>query len=167
MKKILLLTVLPLLLLAQATNLVADTKIIPGNEVEFADADADAEGWLKNFDEALTDAKEENRNVLLYFTGSDWCPPCKMLKKDLFETSEFKTIAAEYTLLYIDIPRNRNLLSAEQMEHNSNLLHKINKKGVFPLLVVLNDKGAQLDQYSGYSMDGKVQAHIDFLNENK
>jgi len=127
----------------------------------------EGEGWLKNYDEALAEAKKEKRNVLVYFTGSDWCPPCKMLKKDLFDTEAFKAISSNYTLLYIDIPRNRELISAEQMKHNSELLQKMNKKGVFPLIVILNDQGSTLDQYSGYSMTGEVQYHMALLEKYK
>ena len=165
MKKFILITFLPcwLWLVAQTLQMNSDDRMA----AEVFELHDEGEDWLKNYEEALSDAKKEKRNVLVYFTGSDWCPPCKMLKKDLFDTSEFKIIAAEYTLLYIDIPRDKNLLSAEQMEHNMNLLNKINKKGVFPLLVILSEKGRLLDQYSGYSMDGKIQAHVDFLNMNK
>ena len=38
--------------------------------------------WLTNYDTAISKAKKQKKNVLVYFTGSDWCPPCKMLKTD-------------------------------------------------------------------------------------
>ena len=71
-------------------------------------------------------------------------------------------------LLNLDFPAKKaNRLSEEQTEHNEALAEKYNKKGVFPLLVVLNEKGASLDQYSGYSMDGKIQDHLNFLKKHK
>ena len=90
-----------------------------------------------------------------------------MLKRDFFDTDEFKSVATNYTLLYIDIPRNRDLLSAEQMKHNSDLLAKINQKGVFPLIVILNEKGVQLDSYSGYNMNGEIQYHLNLMEKYK
>ncbi len=127
----------------------------------------DDANWLTNYDAAVALAKKDNKNIMVYFTGSDWCPPCKMLKKDLFDTSEFKSIAEDYVLLYIDIPRNRDLLSKEQMEHNTTVLSKLNQKGVFPLLKVINENGSELDEMSGYSMNGEVQYHLAFLKKNK
>ncbi len=165
MRKVLLFTLIPVLLFAQGPDDTSLDVTEADNQIT-AVAD-DGEGWLKNYDEAMADAKKEGRNVLVYFTGSDWCPPCKLLKKDLFDTAAFKTISANYTLLYIDIPRNRELLSPEQMKHNSEVLNKINKKAVFPLLIVMNEKGSKLDQYSGYSMNGEVQYHMELLEKYK
>lgn len=123
--------------------------------------------WHLNYDTALAEAKKQDKNVLVYFTGSDWCAPCKMLKKDLFETEDFRNEASDYVLLYIDIPRNRDLLSAEQMEHNKTLLPKLNKKNVFPLFTVLDKKEKEIDQISGYNMNGEIRYHLDFIQRNK
>jgi len=122
--------------------------------------------WHMNYDTAIMEAKKDKKNLLVYFTGSDWCGPCKMLKKDLFAKDEFKSVAESYVLLYIDIPRNRDLLSAEQMTHNSEILSKLNKKGVFPLFKVVNPQEKELDEYSGYNMNGEISYHLKFLNKN-
>ncbi|MBD0777671.1 thioredoxin family protein [Maribacter sp. ANRC-HE7] len=130
------------------------------------DMDKDTK-WLTDFEKALKVAKKDHKNVLVYFTGSDWCPPCKMLKTDLFDSAEFKALSKDYVLLYVDMPRNRDLLSPEQREHNKDLLKKYNKKGVFPLLKIVNAKGNALDEYSGYSMNGEIRYHLDLLNRYK
>lgn len=126
-----------------------------------------AVNWQTDYNKVLKTAKKQKKNVLVYFTGSDWCPPCKMLKKDLFETEAFNELSSDYVLLYVDIPRNKDLLSPEVYTQNKSLLSKYNKKGVFPLLVVLSDNGVLLDDYSGYSMNGEIQYHLDFLKKNK
>ena len=150
MKKAFILFLLPIFLNAQAEiEIVKDSK------------------WLTDYDKALNEAKKESKNVLVYFTGSDWCPPCKMLKTDLFESVEFKELSEEYVLLYVDMPRNRDLLSPEQMAHNKEVMGKYNKKGVFPLLKIVNAKGNALDEYSGYSMNGEIQYHLELLNKYK
>ena len=123
--------------------------------------------WQTNYNSVLKQAKKNKKNVLVYFTGSDWCPPCKMLKKDLFETEAFKEVSSEYVLLYVDIPRNKDLLTSDQLEQNKSLMPKYNKKGVFPLMVVLSPNGVLLDDYSGYSMNGEIRYHLDFLEKNK
>lgn len=150
MKKVFILFLLPIFLNAQAEfEVVKDSK------------------WLTDYDKALNEAKKESKNVLVYFTGSDWCPPCKMLKTDLFDSAEFKALSEEYVLLYVDMPRNRDLLSPVQMAHNKEVMGEYNKKGVFPLLKIVNAKGNALDEYSGYSMNGEIQYHLELLNKYK
>jgi thioredoxin-related protein len=150
MKKTLLFLLLPIFLGAQADfDVVKDTK------------------WLTDYDNALKEAKKDDKNVLVYFTGSDWCPPCKMLKTDLFDSTDFKALSDDYVLLYVDIPRNKDLLSPKQMAHNKDVMAKYNKKGVFPLLKIVNAKGNALDEYSGYSMNGEISYHLDLLKKYK
>ena len=150
MKKVLILLILPIFLNAQADfDAVKDSK------------------WLTDYENAIKDAKKADMNVLVYFTGSDWCPPCKMLKTDLFDSAEFKALSENYVLLYVDIPRNRDLLTPEQMAHNKEVMVKYNKKGVFPLLKIVNAKGNALDEYSGYSMNGEIKYHLELLNKYK
>ncbi|SIQ75329.1 thioredoxin family protein [Maribacter ulvicola] len=123
--------------------------------------------WLTNYDSAISKAKEQDKNVLVYFTGSDWCPPCKMLKTDLFDTNEFQKLSNNYILLYIDVPRNKDLISEKQMAHNKELLSKLNKRKVFPMFKILDTKGNELDQLAGYSMNGIVDSHLSLLEKNK
>ena len=123
--------------------------------------------WLTDFDKALKLAKKEEKNVMVYFTGSDWCPPCKKLKTDLFDSEAFKELSDNYILLYVDIPRNKDLLTPGQIQHNNTLFKKYNKKGVFPLIKIVNAKGNELDEYSGYSMNGEISYHLNLLNKYK
>ncbi len=123
--------------------------------------------WLVNFEEAKHIAQVENKKILLYFTGSDWCPPCIKLKQDFFVKQDFIDISSNYTLVYIDIPRNRDLISKKQYDHNMKLLSEFNKKKVFPLMVVARANGKVLDSYSGYGMNGDFSHHLNFLKKNQ
>lgn len=80
-------------------------------------SNANANGTLKSdlkkielkaegdFDKALEAAKKEGKVLMLEFTGSDWCPPCKMLHKFVLNTEEFakyakdklKVVVADFT----------------------------------------------------------------------
>lgn len=122
--------------------------------------------WLTDYDTAISKAKKQKKNVLVYFTGSDWCPPCKMLKTDFFDTNEFQELSDNYILLYVDVPRNKDLLSEKQLVQNKELLTKLNKRKVFPLLKVLDSKGKVIDEVSGYSMNGVIDSHINLLKKN-
>ena len=37
--------------------------------------------WQDDYDKAVKKAKKQDKPILLFFTGSDWCGPCKMLVK--------------------------------------------------------------------------------------
>jgi len=128
--------------------------------------DVNGKEWLTDYEKALDVAKNEKKNIMIYFSGSDWCSPCKMLKKDLFQSDEFAKLENNYVLLYIDIPRNSDLLSTTQLQHNKELLSKLNKKGVFPLMKILNPKGKELGEYAGYSMNGIIDYHLDLLKKH-
>ena len=127
----------------------------------------DQVNWISDYESALETAQMEKQNVFVYFTGSDWCPPCKMLKKDFFETPEFAVISKNFVLLYIDIPRNSNSITKEQLNHNKQLLPKLNKRGVFPLIKIINWQGTVLDELSGYRMNGDVSAYFSLLEKHK
>jgi thioredoxin-related protein len=50
------------------------------------------EGWIVDFKAAQELAAKEGKDILMEFTGSDWCPPCIKLKAEVFDKDEFKTI---------------------------------------------------------------------------
>jgi len=149
MKKVLLLLFLPILINAQSETSIKSTE------------------WLTDYDKALEQAQNDDKNILVYFTGSDWCPPCKMLKKDFFDTEEFKTLSVEYIMLYIDLPRDRTIISSDQRLHNQKLLGKLNKRGVFPFIAILDGKERILDELSGYNMDGNTKKHLKLIEKHK
>lgn len=112
-----------------------------------------AQEFLTNFDEALKTATIQNKNILIIFSGSDWCAPCIKLDRNVFQTEDFKKASLQnWIVLKADFPRKKaNQLSNEQTQNNRKLAEKYNKEGSFPL-VVLTDK------------TGKVLGNIGFKN---
>lgn len=129
-------------------------------------ADIKETDWLTDYANAQEVAKKTNSNILMYFTGSDWCSPCKALKKDLFDTNQFKEVAKDYVLLYVDLPRKKELLSAEEMKQNKALLSQWNKKGIFPLISLVSTEEKELASLSGYGSKVDVEKYLDFLRKN-
>jgi len=123
--------------------------------------------WLTDYHTAVSESKMTGRHILIYFTGSDWCAPCRKLKQDLFETEAFKALSQDYVLLYIDIPVNKDLISSAQLAHNKALLPKFNSKGVFPLLKVLTSGEKELGEVAGYDMNGKIDPYLSLLRQNR
>jgi protein disulfide-isomerase len=61
--------------------------------------------WYTDMNEATAIAKKENKPMMLFFTGSDWCGWCKRLQKEVFNTPEFQAWAKENVILVeLDFP---------------------------------------------------------------
>ena len=100
--------------------------------------------WMPNYKKALKKSKKERKPVLIYFTGSDWCGPCKILDRDLFHTEKFKTLSdKDLVLLEVNIPRRLDIISPEKMIENKKLMEKkVDKvKAVLQKMITSESKG--------------------------
>jgi protein disulfide-isomerase len=114
---------------------------------------ADEASWLSDYKAALEAAKKDGKVVLADFTGSDWCPPCQKLKKEVFESAEFKDWAGKNAiLLEVDFPRKKQL-EAELKKQNGELAKKF-KVDSYPTVIVLNGEGEELGRTKGYGGKG-------------
>lgn len=108
--------------------------------------------WETTYANALKRSKNENKPVLIYFTGSDWCGPCIKLDKELFHTNKFKKLSNEFLiLLEVDSPRRQDLLSQEKISENIYLKNKY-KINSFPTLLFVNFRGRKIAEKKGYIM---------------
>ena len=123
--------------------------------------------WGTNYKTVLQKAKSNKKPILVYFSGSDWCKPCIMLKKDLFDNVAYKKLLLNYNLLYVDLPQNRDLVSEDQYNHNKGVMNQLNSKKKFPAVVILNRRGKEKDRISGYSGKDQLPYYIQFLNKEK
>ena len=121
--------------------------------------------WMTNLEEAQKMAKKDKMPVLLYFTGSDWCAPCIQLKEDFLETEEFRAKTQGYYLVKIDIPRQIDIVSPEQLAYNKEVLKKYNSDRSFPLLIAYNHKGKKIGEVSGYSSLRDTTYHYELLDK--
>jgi thioredoxin-related protein len=105
-----------------------------------------AQNWQTDFEEAKRIATDQDKNIIIVFSGSDWCAPCIKLDKNIWQSDAFKSEAAkEWVLVKANFPRKKaNELSKEQTEHNRKLAEKYNIEGSFPLVVILDKSGKVL-----------------------
>ncbi|GGW26072.1 thioredoxin family protein [Arenibacter certesii] len=125
------------------------------------------QNWHTNFEDAIGKAKKSNKDILMYFTGSDWCAPCSVLKKNVLDTDDFADIASDYVLLYIDIPRKKDRLSPEEMEQNMDLLSRYNKKGIFPFISLVSAAKQERASISGYGSKSDIDRYLQFLRKHR
>ncbi len=91
----------------------------------------------ENATEIFNRAQELHRPVLLVFSGSDWCPNCMRLKKEILNDPAFLDYAKDNMLLLnADFPQRKEL-SDKTIQQNEALADKYNPGGAFPHLVLL------------------------------
>ena len=124
-----------------------------------------SQDWKDDYGDALNEAKQEDKPLILVFSGSDWCGPCIRLKKKVLESAAFSKYANDHYVLYnADFPRKKkNLLSKEMMDANKRLAEKFNPKGYFPLVVVLDGKESVLGK-TGFDKKLSPENYIGLLN---
>jgi thioredoxin-related protein len=108
--------------------------------------------WGTDLNKAMQTASQENKLILLNFSGSDWCIPCIKMHKEIFDSEPFNEIAAgKLILVNADFPRaKKNKPVQEIQEANDKLAEKYNIKGVFPLTLLLDQEGKVLRSWEGY-----------------
>jgi thioredoxin-related protein len=124
-----------------------------------------ANGWSDDYNAALATASKEHKNVLLDFTGSDWCGWCIRLKKETFDQPAFKEYADKNLILVeVDFPQGKSQ-SPELKKQNNHLQEQYQVQG-FPTLVLLDPQGKVIKQQSGY-IPGGPKGFIDWVNSAK
>lgn len=62
--------------------------------------------WYTDVREAITVSNKEQKPMLMFFTGSDWCGWCIRLQNEVLKTEEFKKWASgNVVLVELDYPR--------------------------------------------------------------
>jgi len=118
------------------------------------------EGWTEDFAAAQAQAEKENKDLLLDFTGSDWCGWCKRLDAEVFSKEEFKAYAAKnLVLVTLDFPRSRQMPDATKKQ-NADLQAKFAVRG-YPTIILMDSKGNAYGR-TGYK-DGGPEVYIKHL----
>jgi thioredoxin-related protein len=110
--------------------------------------------WHTDVKKAIDIATKNDRPLLLFFTGSDWCGWCKRLQREVFEKEAFEKWAnKEVVLVELDFPR-RTKLADDLRQQNAQLQQVFRVQGyptVHLVKAVINGK----DQVS-FSSFGKT-----------
>lgn len=123
------------------------------------------EGWSTDLEKALSDAKKEKKAVLVEFTGSDWCPPCMMMRKNVFSTKKFVDAAKKnFILVELDFPKKDTALA----EKNKPLAEKYRIDG-YPTVILLTSEGKEFGRFyaSEHPKTEDFLKHLDKQLEKK
>ncbi len=101
--------------------------------------------WLTDLSKAKAQAKAEGKLVLMDFTGSDFCPPCIRLAKEVFPTKEFSEYAKQHVVLVeVDFPIKKK--QPPELKAANEALAKEFKVDGYPTLIVLAPDGKKLGE---------------------
>ena len=121
----------------------------------------EAQDWLDDLTAAENLAAQSDKKILLVFSGSDWCGPCKKLEQEVWQTEAFQKYASKnLVLVKADFPRKKaNRLSEYRQTKNNELAGKYNPQGYFPLVVVMDAEGKLLGKtgYKSFGPDEYIQ----------
>ncbi len=108
-----------------------------------------ADGWiLDDMEAARRQAAEQNKGIIIDFTGSDWCMPCRNLKATVLSQADFiQKASADFVLVELDFPRGRKQ-SPEVKEANNKLSESYGVSG-FPTVVFTDAQGNPLESFVG------------------
>ena len=118
--------------------------------------------WMTDVDAAIKKAADEKKDVLLLYTGSDWCPPCKKLESEVFSQQDFVDEASSnFVFVMFDFPKDK-LLPPETVKQNDLWAAKYGVEG-YPTVILIDDK---LRPYAitGYR-EGGVENYLGMLGE--
>lgn len=107
--------------------------------------------WTDNFTAAVGKAKAEKKPILALFTGSDWCPPCQQLEKNILLQPAFKEFAKKHLVtLFLDFPRDAKLDESVKKQ-NDELAKKFSVEAYPTVLVLSADGQKELWKQVGYT----------------
>jgi thioredoxin-related protein len=125
------------------------------DDVQTPAPEAKAEAkWEADFDKAVEQAKKEKKDLLVDFTGSDWCGWCKRLHKEVFETPEFIAGAGkQYVFVALDFDPTGTAKTTNPNPARDNELNKTHKVQGYPTILLMTADGEVFGR-TGYQPGG-------------
>ena len=118
-----------------------------------------ADTWLTDLDAAKKQAAAEKKDILVDFTGSDWCGWCIRLKKEVFDQPEFAEASKKFVLVEIDFPRGKK--QPPEVKAKNEALSKQYAIAGFPTILLLDAQGEVYAQ-TGYQ-EGGAKKYLEHL----
>jgi len=148
------------LVVVGSTGIAAAFTTAPSSAVAFEGDEL----WVADYDVALRLAKESGKDILVDFTGSDWCGWCIKLDNEVFSEEAFIAEAPKsFVLCKLDFPNSEEIKAkVPNPERNDELMNKFGVRG-FPTILLLTNEEELIAQ-TGY-MAGGSAAYLPHLAE--
>lgn len=122
------------------------------------------DGWAQDVETGFAKAQRENKDVLMLFTGSDWCPPCIKLEEEILSKEAFLAeVTQRFVLVKLDFPRNRP--QDESIAAQNQKWAKEFGVDSFPTLYLLDSSGRPF-AIAGYT-DDDLAKYLGMLEQSR
>jgi thioredoxin-related protein len=113
--------------------------------------------WEGDFDKAVAQAKKEHKDLLVDFTGSDWCGWCIKLHEEVFSHDDFLAAAQkDYILVALDYPHGDEAKAKVPNAARNDELAKAHKIQGFPTVLLMSADGDVFGR-TGYQAGGSAK----------
>ena len=120
--------------------------------------------WERDWTKATARAKAEGKDLLINFTGSDWCGWCIKLEEEVFSKGDFAQKAGEkFVFVFLDFPNDPALQKQVIDPATNQRLKKQYGVSGFPTIVLTNADGKAWAQL-GYRRGGP-EAYLSYVDE--
>jgi len=123
--------------------------------------------WVMDFDKAKETARSEGKDLLINFTGSDWCGWCKRLDGEVFSKQIFhERTGSQFVYVFLDFPSGEEAQNKViDPELNNKLREEFDVQG-FPTIMLTDANGRPYGR-TGYQEGGpeKYLEHVSSLQE--
>ncbi len=116
--------------------------------------------WQSDAASSLTYAQHEEKPVLLYFSGEEWCCWCRKLEQNILASQDFQSrIADQFVLVKISFPQKKSARSQEGLA-----LAAAYGVESLPTLIVLSSTGEVLGKVGYLAISpSRYAEHLLFL----
>src|SRR3972149_6961160 len=100
------------------------------------EADTPRVKWVLRLDAAKRIATAEKKDLLINFTGIEWCGWCQVLDRAVLSKKEFAPVANDFILVDLDFPHDRaqlgDLRDSYEKGQKHYLIHGFRQVGLAP-----------------------------------
>jgi len=125
---------------------------------------AEEPAWLTDLAEAKRIAAREGKPILVYFTGSTWCGPCKLIHDEVLPSAAFAEFARKHVLVMVDYPpfseRSPEKVKADPALAQRMALKERYRVPGFPTMLILSFTGEEKARKTGYGKGLGAAAYL-------
>jgi WD40 repeat protein/thioredoxin-related protein len=119
--------------------------------------------WHSDIEAAKAQAAREKKDVFVYFTGSDWCPWCLLVRREVLGKDAFIDYAPKhFVLVELDFPRHKP--KPKEFEQNQALLEKWALEG-FPSLILADAQGRPYASLRDGNVRDESTAYVELMEK--
>jgi serine/threonine-protein kinase len=119
--------------------------------------------WEDDFEAAKQRALKDKKDLFVYFTGSDWCTWCLLVRKQIFTKDSFiDYVSRHFVLVELDFPEKK--ARPKYYDRNDALMQQWGLKG-FPSLLLVDAHGRPYANLREGEVRDEAEAYVQQMAE--